>query len=105
MSMRRPNMLRSNSWLKECLDYVEANANPSYLDNCLVAWVNLLQITEEICSSFSYDDPGNMANIAEPRVQITLSGFEKKLLAWKERFEPTGAINGRLFHPSHTLIC
>lgn len=98
MSMRRPNMLRSNSWLKECLEYVDANANPLYLDNCLVAWVSILQITEQICTSFSFDDPGNMINLAETRIQFTLSGFEKKLLAWKEKFTSTGAINGRSCH-------
>lgn len=92
--MRRPNMLRSNSWLKECLEYVELNATPSSLDTCLVAWVYILQITEEICTSFSFDDPGNMANLAEARVQITLTGFEKKLFAWKEKFESAGAVNG-----------
>ncbi|TVY15322.1 Transcriptional regulator WAR1 [Lachnellula arida] len=101
MSMRRPNMLRSNSWLRECLEYVDANANPHYLDNCLVAWVSILQITEEICTSFSFDDPGNMANLAETRVQITLSGFEKKLLAWKEKFTSTGAINDALLLTYH----
>ncbi|TVY44845.1 Transcriptional regulator [Lachnellula occidentalis] len=101
MSMRRPNMLRSNSWLKECLEYVDANANPLYLDNCLVAWVSILQITEEICTSFSFDDPGNMANLAETRIQITLSGFEKKLLAWKEKFTSTGAINDALMLTYH----
>lgn len=100
MSMRRPNMLRSNSWLKECIEYVTSNANPSYLDNCLVGWANLLQITEEICTSFSFDDPSNMANIAETRVQMTMTGFEKKLFAWKEQFESTGAINGTLPHSS-----
>ncbi|TVY82902.1 Transcriptional regulator WAR1 [Lachnellula suecica] len=97
MSMRRPNMLRSNSWLMECVEYVAANANPSYLDNCLVAWVRLLQITEEICTSFSFDDPGNMANLAETRIQIILSSFEKKLLAWKNESESAGSVNGRHF--------
>ncbi|TVY33373.1 Transcriptional regulator [Lachnellula subtilissima] len=100
-SMRRPNMLRSNSWLKECLEYVDANANPLYLDNRLVAWVSILQITEEICTSFSLDDPGNIANLAETRIQITLSGFEKKLLAWKEKFTSTGAINDALMLTYH----
>jgi hypothetical protein len=41
-----------------------------------------------------------MANIAETRVQMTMTGFEKKLFAWKEQFESTGAINGTLPHSS-----
>lgn len=88
-------MLRSTGWLRESIDYVAANANPSFKDHVLVAWANLLLITEEIFTFLSFDDPDEMAILSETRTQITLVGFEKKLLAWKEQNESTGAINSK----------
>ncbi|KAF4630825.1 hypothetical protein G7Y89_g7311 [Cudoniella acicularis] len=90
MSMRRPNMIRYNSWVHECVAYLDANGNPDCYDNILVNWITLLQICEEIITSFSLDDPSNTVNLAESHVQLMLGGFEKKLLAWREKAESTG---------------
>jgi hypothetical protein len=89
--MRRPNMLRYNTWLGECLEVVANNPNPLPFDKYLVGWAQLSKIAEEIHSSFSFDDPGNMVNLSEPRVQIMLNSFVKALEAWRRSLGPEGS--------------
>ncbi|RDL32088.1 uncharacterized protein BP5553_09490 [Venustampulla echinocandica] len=104
MNMRRPNFLRYSSWMNDCIAYLSLHGSSATLDNTLVAWAILLQITEEIGSSFSFDDASNIANLAEPQVKLMLNGFEQKLQAWRERFDSNG-INGTRPHPlAHCML-
>jgi hypothetical protein len=64
------------------------DAAPS--DKLLIGWVRLMCIAEEISTSFSFDDPGKMPNLSEPRVQLMLKSFEKRLEAWKDSLDPSG---------------
>lgn len=84
MSMRRPNMLRFNKWINECLESVANNPRATKLDTYLVHWVRVTKIQDELGQSLSFDDPSNMANLAEPMVQLKVTGFEKTLEAWKK---------------------
>ncbi len=93
IGMRRPNALRFNRWLGDCVDVIANNPAAPQSDMQLVAWVELLKITDEIGTAFLFDDPCNMPSIAEHRVQIMITGFEKKLEAWKVEFE--GVRNGK----------
>ncbi len=77
-------MLRSNKWVDECLESVANNSSALWTDKYLVSWIRLIKITEEIGSAFSFEDPSNMADLSEPRVQLIQSGFGKMLDAWKE---------------------
>lgn len=81
MSLRRPNMLRSSSYIRECLEVLErSSAAPT--DRNLAAWVKLNMIAEEICNSFSYDDPGDIASITEMKTHFMLKDYEKRLSDW-----------------------
>ncbi|EPE30168.1 hypothetical protein GLAREA_12891 [Glarea lozoyensis ATCC 20868] len=91
--MRRPNMLRTNKWIDNCVEFLTAQGTVSALDDTLVAWVRLLQLTEEIVASFSLDDPGNIADLAERQTQLMLSAYEQNLINWKEKFLPSGSTN------------
>jgi hypothetical protein len=82
--MRRPNMLRCNKWINDCLEVVASNPRASQVDKYLVSWIRLTKIAEEIGSSLGFDDPSNMADIAEPSVQLKIAGFERSLEAWKK---------------------
>lgn len=84
-------MYRTNNWINECVEFLKVHGNSSALDHILVAWVKLFQITEDIVVAFSYDDPGNIADLAEPRVQLMLNGFQQQLFTWKT--EVAGSIN------------
>lgn len=77
-------MLRFNKWINDCLEVVANNPRASQVDKYLVSWARLTKITEEIGSSLGFDDPSNMADIAEPSVQLKIAGFERSLEAWKK---------------------
>ena len=82
MSLRRPNMLRINSYIRECVEYLECSRGAVPTDRTVVAWVKLIIIQDEIGTSFAYDDPGGIASITELRVQLMLKDFEKRLTNW-----------------------
>ena len=86
-------MLRFNSWIGECTNFLEKSSNAAKSDSYLVAWVKLLRITEEIGESFALDDLENVASLSEYRVQLMLRGFEKRLASWKESL-PHTSMNG-----------
>lgn len=98
MSMRRPAMLRYNSWVNECLEFLDAAPDAVTSDKLLIGWVKLLSIAEEVSTSLSFDDPGNMPSLAEPRVQHMLKSFEKRLDSWKAGLDSSG-INGEENQP------
>jgi hypothetical protein len=90
-SMRRINMLRFNNWMSDCVEVLENNPNASSFDKNLIAWVKILKITEDLVTSLSLDDPSNMADLSESRVQIMTTSFEKELETWKATFQPDGS--------------
>lgn len=79
-------MLRWSSWLDECLNTVGNNPSRCQNDRNLVAWVRLMKITEEIGTSFSFEDPSNMADMSDSRVRMIQSGLGKALSIWREEF-------------------
>jgi len=81
--MRRPIMLRYNDWIQECVESISGLKGASRHDKDLISWVQLLKITEEFHTAFSYDNLCNVVNLSERRVQMMLSGYEKRLEAWK----------------------
>ncbi|PVH85560.1 hypothetical protein DL98DRAFT_451738 [Cadophora sp. DSE1049] len=83
LSSRRPNMLRYNRWVGECLDSLANNPNGSQTDRYLVSWIRLIRITEEIGLALGFEDISSMANLSEPRTQIVMSGLQKTLQSWK----------------------
>jgi hypothetical protein len=89
--MRRINMLRFNNWMSDCVEVLWHNPNASRFDKSLIAWVKLLKISEDLVISLSLDDPSNMADLSESRVQIMINGFEKELEAWRTSFQLDGS--------------
>ncbi len=87
-------MLRFTSWTRECLETIANVPSATNLDRCMASWAKLLKITEEIGTSFTFDDPSNMPDLGETRVQIMLGGFEKELKDWRKSFEYDGLPNG-----------
>lgn len=83
LSSRRPNMLRYNRWVGECLDSLANNPNASQTDKYLVSWIRLIRISEEIGLALGFEDVSSMANLSEPRTQIVMSGLQKTLQSWK----------------------
>ncbi|EME49286.1 hypothetical protein DOTSEDRAFT_68152 [Dothistroma septosporum NZE10] len=103
LSLRRPNMLRVGSHIRECVDYIERAPNALSTDSTLVAWVRLLIIAEEISTSFSYDDPGGIASITELRTQLMLKEYEKRLTAWYVNLPEADIGSGSMLVMYHTI--
>ncbi|KAH9834686.1 GAL4-like Zn(II)2Cys6 (or C6 zinc) binuclear cluster DNA-binding domain [Teratosphaeria destructans] len=97
LSLRRPNMLRVSSYIRECVEHLERAHDALPSDRTVVAWVKLIMIAEEISTAFCFDDPGGLARITELRTQIMIQDFEKRLTAWftstpAEDINPSGII-------------
>ena len=82
MALRRPNMLRANSYVRECLEYLDRSSDAVPSDRTLAAWTRLIMIGDEICTSFCYDDPGGVASISELRTQLMLKDFNARTESW-----------------------
>ncbi|RMZ27233.1 hypothetical protein D0859_08691 [Hortaea werneckii] len=95
LALRRPNMLRANSYVRECADYLEKSQDSLPTDATLVVWSRLIMIAEEISVSFAYDDPGGIASIAELRTQLMHKDFHKRLVSWYDSV-PAKAMNPSL---------
>lgn len=83
LSLRRPNMLRMNSWGRECLDYIEKSPHAIPSDKLLRARIKLMMIGEEISTAFSFDDPAELVSLSELRIQLMLKDFIRRLNAWE----------------------
>ncbi len=86
--MRRPNMLRYNTWISECVEYLQNSSAAAPSDKRLAAWVQLLSILEEIATSFSFEDLTKIAKIAHPQTLCMLKEFEKRLSEWRIGVNP-----------------
>ena len=82
MALRRPNMLRLNSYVRECLEVLERSSDSIPSDRTLVAWAKLIVLGDEINASFCYDDPGGVASISDLSTQLMLKDFNGRLERW-----------------------
>ncbi|KAH8820705.1 hypothetical protein F5884DRAFT_647203, partial [Xylogone sp. PMI_703] len=88
LSMRRPNMLRFNSWMNDCVHFLEKLSNITIFDKRLIAWVRLQNIAEEFASSLSLEDPGEGYRPLDSRMQLSVKAFERRLKSWKNHLDP-----------------
>ena len=94
ISMRRPNMLRFNSWMNDCVLFLEDFPNVTMFDKRLVARVRLMNIAEEFASSLSLDDPDNKSIVLDSRTLRTMQAFERRLKSWKDSLD-LDVMNGK----------
>ncbi|KAJ8124290.1 hypothetical protein O1611_g9351 [Lasiodiplodia mahajangana] len=79
MALHRPNLIRWQSFMTECMDILESSpeAAPSDRYLCHLVWTH--RLAEEVGIQFSMDDPSIFVNITETKVQYALRGFERDL--------------------------
>jgi hypothetical protein len=82
MGLRRPNLIRWNSFMDNCLEFFETSPEAAPSDRILCDWVRNQHIAEEIGTQFSMDDPTATVNIADSKVQFAMKGFERDLEKW-----------------------
>ena len=69
--------------MTECVEVLESSpdAAPSDKYLCHLVWTH--RMAEEVGQQFSMDDPTTVINIADPRTQYALRGFERELERYK----------------------
>ncbi|KAI0125820.1 hypothetical protein BJ170DRAFT_656840 [Xylariales sp. AK1849] len=79
MALHRPNLIRWTSFMTECMDILESSPEAAATDKylCHLVWTH--RLAEEVGIQFSLDDPSTTVNVAEPKVQYALRGFERDL--------------------------
>lgn len=95
VSLKRHNMMRASSYIRECVEFMDHAPNALPSDRTIVAWTRLCFIAEEINASFSYDDPGGIATIADLRTRLMLKDFGKRLADWRASV-PEPGVSGAL---------
>lgn len=85
MGLRRPNMIRWNSYMSECVEILETSPDAFDSDKFLTQWVRSQRIAEEVGTQFSMDDPTANVSITDPKVQYALKGFERDLERWRSQ--------------------
>ncbi|KAI0868555.1 hypothetical protein GGS24DRAFT_206970 [Hypoxylon argillaceum] len=79
MALHRPNLIRWQSFMTECMDILESSpeAAPSDRYLCHLVWTH--RLAEEVGIQFSMDDPSIFVDITAYKVQYALRGFERDL--------------------------
>ncbi|KAG7292679.1 hypothetical protein NEMBOFW57_002716 [Staphylotrichum longicolle] len=79
MALHRPNLIRWTPFVAECMDVLESSPDAVPTDKylCHLVWTH--KLAEEVGIQFSMDDPASTPNLAEPRTQHALKGFEREL--------------------------
>lgn len=83
MALHRPNLIRWNSFMTECVDILESSPEVAPTDKylCHLVWTH--KLAEDVGIQFAMDDPATTINIADTKTQYTLRGFERDLDKYK----------------------
>jgi hypothetical protein len=85
MGLRRPNLIRWNSFMADCIEVLENSPEAARSDKELCQWARSQHIAEEIGTQFSMDDPVANVSIADSKVQYALKAFERDLEKWSNQ--------------------
>ncbi|KAI1383426.1 uncharacterized protein F4822DRAFT_77444 [Hypoxylon trugodes] len=84
MALHRPNLIRWQPFMTECMDILESSPEAAPTDRylCHLVWTH--RLAEDVGIQFSMDDPTVFVNISEQKVQYALRGFERDLAKYSE---------------------
>jgi hypothetical protein len=88
MGLRRPNLIRWTPFMADSVQVLETSPEALPSDKTLCQWIKSQQIAEEVGTQFSMDDPAATVNIADPKIQYALRGFERDLEKWSSQITP-----------------
>jgi hypothetical protein len=81
MGKRRPNIVRPNAYLEECIAKVERFDGMIGSNYTLVHWVKLQVLADDLATQLLPDD---LASVSEGKVRSAYKNFEKQLKDWEE---------------------
>ncbi|KAI1491847.1 hypothetical protein F5X96DRAFT_445583 [Biscogniauxia mediterranea] len=84
MALHRPNLIRWQPFMTECMDILESSPDAAPTDKylCHLVWTH--RLAEEVGIQFSMDDSSVFVNITEQKIQYALRGFERDLAKYSE---------------------
>ncbi|KAI1143274.1 hypothetical protein F5Y05DRAFT_368083 [Hypoxylon sp. FL0543] len=84
MALHRPNLIRWQAFMTECMDILESSPQAAPTDRylCHLVWTH--RLAEDVGVQFSMDDPSTFVNVSEQKVQYALRGFERDLAKYSE---------------------
>ncbi|XDG06955.1 hypothetical protein ABKA04_006570 [Annulohypoxylon sp. FPYF3050] len=84
MALHRPNLIRWQPFMTECMDILESSPDAAPTDRylCHLVWTH--RLAEDVGIQFSMDDPSVFVNVSEQKVQYALRGFERDLAKYSE---------------------
>jgi hypothetical protein len=91
-------MFPYSSFIASCIDYLKKSPCALSSDKHLIAWVEMQRIAEECGNSFAFDDPTVPFSMSDPRMQLTLKGFENRLEDWKKATDPSAITPSLAMH-------
>ncbi|KAA8913397.1 hypothetical protein FN846DRAFT_902878 [Sphaerosporella brunnea] len=104
VSLRRPNMLRLTSFMKESLDILANSPEAAPSDKILCQWVELQIMAEDISQTFELDDPSAEVSVHDTRVQLATRGFARRLEEWNKKHERMGLSRSVRLHYWITIL-
>ncbi|KAI1461852.1 hypothetical protein F4805DRAFT_411181 [Annulohypoxylon moriforme] len=84
MALHRPNLIRWQPFMTECMDILESSPQAAPTDKylCHLVWTH--RLAEDVGIQFSMDDPSVFVNVSEQKVQYALRGFERDLAKYSD---------------------
>ncbi|OTB06002.1 hypothetical protein M426DRAFT_47148, partial [Hypoxylon sp. CI-4A] len=84
MALHRPNLIRWQAFMTECMDILESSPQAAPTDRylCHLVWTH--RLAEDVGIQFSMDDSSVFVNVSEQKVQYALRGFERDLAKYSE---------------------
>ena len=87
LSLRRPSMLTFSPLIGACISFLKRSPWASRSDLQLASWAEMQHIADECASAFSLEN-ASLHEMSDPRLQLTLKGFETRLEDWWKALDP-----------------
>lgn len=98
IALRRPNMLKVTSFIRESIQVLETSPQAVPSDKEFCQWIKLQIIADELAVAFELDDPSSNLSIEDPRMQLAVRGFARRLQEWRQTVDPAIVTSMSQFH-------
>ena len=83
MILRRPNLLKWDNYLEQCIEVLQKSKDAAPTDHLLCAYMKLQYISEMVGVEFGMNDPSAQISINDQKVKYQINEFERKLKHWR----------------------
>ena len=84
MGLKRPNLLRWNSHLDDCLENLSRAHEGLPSDSILAQLVRLQRLADDVGNQISFDEPAAIG-MSDKQTQYALKAFERQMGDWEQQ--------------------